>query len=91
MQIENFKDVMGQSSVVATFDLYLPEFSNMTIHNCKVIRSKKGKLFPTLHNYSVLEADGKAKFFPVHTFPLEQHEAFQKALHQALEPFITNR
>ena len=91
MQIENFKDVMGQGSIMATFDLYLPEFGNMTIHNCKVVRSKKGKLFPSLHNYAILESNGHTKFYPVITFPLEQQEAFNKALYEALEPYITNR
>jgi hypothetical protein len=90
VKIENFRESLPGTSIVATFDLYVPALQ-MTIHQCKVIRSKKGKLFPSLPSYGVSQPDGSKKFCSLITFSLEKQKEFDKSLSEVIAPFITNK
>ncbi len=90
MKIENYREVVPGHPVVAEFDLYLPSIQ-MTIHNCKIVRSKKGHLFYTFPSYQKVHDDGRKTYHPVITFSLEKKEQFDKVLYEELEPFIKNR
>ena len=86
MEIENYQETLPGTPIIAVFDLRLG--NGMTIHQCRVIRSKKGKLFPVLPSVMVM---GEKKFIPVISLSMDKEAEFKKALNDAIEPFITNR
>lgn len=90
MRIDNFRELSAQGPVVATFDLYIPAVQ-MTINGCKIIRSKKGNLFPNLPSYPVTDEMGKKTYHPVLTFQAERQAEFDRLLKRELEPYLTNR
>lgn len=79
MDIINYKDVPGNASIVAEFDLYMPT-SNMTFHKLKVVRSKKGGIFIGLPTWGEKLEDGTKKYHPYISFSKAKNESFQKAV-----------
>lgn len=86
MQIHNYRDVIDKPSVIGEFDLYLPALQ-MTIYNCRVIRSKKGNWFANLPSYSK-EIDGVRKFYPYVSFSSERQLEFNRQLKELLKEFV---
>lgn len=86
MEIQNWNDVIGKPSIIAEFDLYVPEWQ-MTIKTMKVVRSKNGKCFATLPSYSK-EVDGVRKYFPIIVFSLERQQKFNEAVQKLLDPYL---
>lgn len=76
-EILNYKDVMGNPSIIGEFDLYMPT-SNMTFHKLKVIRTKKGATFIGLPTWCEKLDDGTKKYHPYISFSQQKSEAFQK-------------
>lgn len=86
MQIHNYRDVIDKPSVLGEFDVYLPALQ-MTIHNCRVIRTKKGTWFATLPSYS-RDIAGVKKFYPYVSFSPERQIDFNKQLKDLLQEFV---
>lgn len=89
MRIENYREQNPASNIIAFFDIYFDKMG-MTLHNLKIIRSKKGNTFIAYPSYGVEDEMGQKKFFPYFSFSEERKRDFEAKVYELLSPFRTN-
>lgn len=90
MKIENYRECANAANakVIANFDLCLDK-AYLTLRNWKVIRKKDGGWFATPPSFKESEDDDGR---PIFKALVEVHDnrrmGFNKALHEAVKPFV---
>ena len=88
IKIENFRDQPRTGSVLALFDVYIPERS-LTYRNLKLIKGKKGT-FVTFPAFATEGPDGKKEYTPYVEYSKEKQAEFFKRVKEELKPFGYN-
>ena len=86
MKVENFHELSPVGPIVASFDVYIPSLK-MTIHNVKLIKSKRGNVFPSMPSYSKTNEAGGKSYHPVISFSPEKEKEFVALLWEELKPY----
>lgn len=84
MQIINFKRNAHGSTVVATFEVYIPALQ-ATLRQLKLIQSKKGSNFVSLPSFKQDNEEGKPIYRPYLDFSKDRLEAFLKEIYHLLK------
>jgi len=87
MQIENYDEQHKGGSIVAVFDLTIPALG-FTCRRWKLIRNKKGGLFVTSPSFSVDDGSGEKTWQKYVEVSESRSREFQKAVLEALKPFL---
>ena len=89
MEILNYRDVIDKPNVIGEFDVYLPD-EKITVYNCRVIRSKNGKLFTNWPQYGKKIGDAW-KFYSLITFSDEKQKGYDDQMRALITSLVSNK
>ena len=88
IRIENYREQPPTGSIVAIFDIYIPETTEIK-RNLKLVRSKNGSHFISFPSFSVEdEHTGEKRWYSFYEYGEFRQKQFTKKILEELSSFV---